>query len=549
MSMIADLLIGVGSGRAGARAPGYALACAMLALACAACETASPEATTSEEDLTSATALERRATWQSYVYVPVNSNDQTVAKEIQRQVKSAIGALRAPEVALQDRDSLSNLDPKGWKKTELTVVDQGKPTGQKVWRVQYPYSDVALVRAKSPAAANMDSYLLFGDYTQRRDEINATCSDDAKTAADSLWFHFAPNLAKCKTAIAKEIDAINLAQKGLDLSKLVALSEVQRRYLPVRMKLEPVKAPPVTYPDYDKLWGFGTDRTKVVAYAFFGVDADELNPSDISAVEHFRFLRTLRARLPKLTVTQTEPYALLLDYTVAGKKITATYDDLANWIVDNSGFPKAITAAADREDLRRQVVARFAEHTIVWTAPVTVSLAGQSRDMTLEIRTFWGYEDGNPEWRQKATWRYLEAFWHSDIFLYQGHSHFGHGPLEPISYKSENFPNRYQVMLINSCVSFNYYDVDFIKMHPGGSKNLDVVVNGLPAFWTNMGEASANYLISLVDGQNKSWLALLGAMIVKPSWQPSGYDPMRAVNGELDNTFNALKTPLQVLYK
>jgi hypothetical protein len=204
---------------------------------------------------------------------------------------------------------------------------------------------------------------------------------------------------------------------------------------------------------------------------------------------------------------------------------------------------------ADRDSLRKQVVERFAERTVVWSAPATVALGAQTRTMTLEIRTFWGYEDGSAEYRQKARWRYLEAFWHGDIFLYQGHSHFGHGPLEPTAYNSGNFPNRYQVMLVNSCVSFNYYDVDFLKMHPGGSKNLDVVVNGLPAYWTNMGEASANYLVSLVDGQNKSWIALLQSMVVKPSWQPSGYDPMRAVNGELDNSFNAAKTPLKVLYK
>lgn len=518
-------------------------------LAAGAVGCAAEEVSTSEEDLTSASALERKASWQSYVYVSAGASDQVIRQEIQRQVKSAIGALRYPEVALQDRDSLSNLDPKGWKKLELAVVDQGKTTGQKVWRVQYPYTDVAMVRAKSPKGLNLDSFLLFGDYTQRGAEINATCSDDPKTEANSLWFHFSPELAKCKTAMANEISAINAAQKGLDLSKSVAKAEIERRYLPVRIKLEPVKAPPTMYPDYDRLWGFGTDRTKVVAYAFFGVDADEKNPSDVSAVEHFRFLRTLRAKLPKLTVTQTEPMAMLLDYQVAGKKITATYEDLANWIVDNKGFPASVVTPADRDSLRRQVVERFAERTIVWSAPASVTLGTQTRNMTLEVRTFWGYEDGSPEYRQKATWRYLEAFWHGDIFLYQGHSHFGHGPLEPTAYNSGNFPNRYQVMLVNSCVSFNYYDVDFLKMHPGGSKNLDVVVNGLPAYWTNMGEASANYLASLVDGQNKSWIGLLQSMVVKPSWQPSGYDPMRAVNGELDNSFNAVKTPLKVIYK
>lgn len=507
------------------------------------------EVGTAEDDLTSASALERKASWESYVYVPAGASDQLIRQEIQRQVKSAIGALRYPEVALQDRDSLSNLDPKGWKKLELAVVHQGQVTGQRVWRVQYPYKDVAMVRAKSPKGLNLDSFLLFGDYTQRGAEINANCSDDPTTEANSLWFHFAPELAKCKAVIATEISAINAAHKGLDLAKSVAKVEVERRYLPVRIKLEPVKAPPVMYPDYDRLWGFGSDRTKVVAYAFFGVDADERNPNDVSAVEHFRFLRTLRAKLPKLAVTQTEPPAMLLDYQIGGKKITATYEDLANWIVDNKGYPAAVVTPADRDSLRKQVVERFAERTIVWSAPAAVALGAQTRNMTLEIRTFWGYEDGSAEYRQKARWRYLEAFWHGDIFLYQGHSHFGHGPLEPTAYNSGNFPNRYQVMLVNSCVSFNYYDVDFLKMHPGGSKNLDVVVNGLPAYWTNMGEASANYLASLVDGQNKSWIALLQSMVVKPSWQPSGYDPMRAVNGELDNSFNAAKTPLKVTYK
>lgn len=48
------------------------------------------------------------------------------------------------------------------------------------------------------------------------------------------------------------------------------------------------------------------------------------------------------------------------------------------------------------------------------------------------------------------------------------------------------FPDRYQVMLVNSCLSFNYYDEDFLRMHPGGTQKLDVVVNALPAYWRGM---------------------------------------------------------------
>jgi hypothetical protein len=54
--------------------------------------------------------------------------------------------------------------------------------------------------------------------------------------------------------------------------------------------------------------------------------------------------------------------------------------------------------------------------------------------MTIEIRTWHGWEDGSDDIRLHARWRYLEAFWNADIFAYTGHSHFGHGPLEPWEY-------------------------------------------------------------------------------------------------------------------
>ena len=155
--------------------------------------------------------------------------------------------------------------------------------------------------------------------------------------------------------------------------------------------------------------------------------------------------------------------------------------------------------------------------------------------MTIEIHTWHGLEDGSDDIRLHARWRYLEAFWNADVFAYTGHSHFGHGPLEPWEYGTAYFPDRYQVMLLNSCLSFNYYDVDFLRMHPEGSAKLDVVVNGLPAYWLGMGQATAGYVTGVLGG-SKSYAQLLSSMAVDLPWQ-SGYDPMRATNGELDNTY------------
>jgi hypothetical protein len=103
-------------------------------------------------------------------------------------------------------------------------------------------------------------------------------------------------------------------------------------------------------------------------------------------------------------------------------------------------------------------------------------------------------------------------------------------------------------MLVNSCLSYNYYDLDFINMHPGREANLDIVMNALPAYWNGMGESSAKYLLALVDGSNRSWTGLLDAMKVADPWGTPGYEPMRGVNGELDNRFDPA-TPVSVRYQ
>ena len=82
-------------------------------------------------------------------------------------------------------------------------------------------------------------------------------------------------------------------------------------------------------------------------------------------------------------------------------------------------------------------------------------------------------------------------------------------------------------------------------MHPGGSANLDIVVNGLSAYWHGMGQATGNFVLSLIDGEDKTWRQLIDSMKVALPWS-QGYDPMRAVNGELDNAYDGAARPLTV---
>ncbi|MEO6576798.1 MAG: hypothetical protein ABIP89_23325, partial [Polyangiaceae bacterium] len=85
---------------------------------------------------------------------------------------------------------------------------------------------------------------------------------------------------------------------------------------------------------------------------------------------------------------------------------------------------------------------------------------------------------------------------------------------------------------------------DFLKMKPGGSKNLDMVLNGLPSYVLDGGVATARLLTGLLDGTQKSYFDLLNSMRLDFSWGERGYDPMRIVDGELDNAFSQAKTPL-----
>ncbi len=487
----------------------------------------------STDDLTSVDGVEHVIDFDAFVDVAPGASDDAAKDAIHRQLKSALGALREQGIGIADRDAIRNLAGIQLARTRLAIRGGGE-----LDRVRYHYRDQALVERTQLPGGPIELTLLYGDYVARSASLQPACVDEA-TDADSLWYHYAPKRSACKTRITAEQSVLNSEATQVAAGQ-VGAADAGRTFLATRATLTPVIAAPTTWPEHDQLWGFAGDpsRNKLVVYAFFGVDHDEADPADSGLVEYLRFQRELRAKLPALRVTETTPNAWLLDFTVDGQTIpNVTWADVERWVIDGTGFPAAVGAnTAKRAELLRQVVTAFSERWIVWSMPVRVTKSGAERQMMVEIRTWHGWEDGSPDIRQRARWRYLEAFWHSDVFAYTGHSHFGHGPLEPWEYAGANFPDRYQVMLFNSCLSFNYYDEDFLAMHPRGAEKLDVVVNGLPAYWQGMGQASANYVVGVLSG-TKSWRQVLSSMAVDLPWQ-HGYDPMRAVNGELGNHFD-----------
>jgi hypothetical protein len=468
----------------------------------------------------------------SFVDVAQGASDDDAKTAIHRELKSALGALREQSIGVQDRDAQDNLASIQLQRTTYAVAGASA-----VDRVRFHYHDTALVEKGHTPTGPITLTMLYGDYVANASQLIPICSDDQTTDADSLWYHYQPNLPQCAAAISAEQRAIDTAKQTLDNTKQLSAADGGRKFLTTRATLVPQTAAPTKWPEYDQLWGFAgdTSRQKIVVYSFFGVNADANDPHDEGLVEYLRFQRYLRKAMPSLQVTETSPQAMLLDFYLDGQKLpNVSWADVESWVIDGTGFPT--TDATKQQQLLQQVQQAFTDRWIVWSAQATATKNGQSRTMTIEVRTWHGLEDGTDDIRLHARWRYLEAFWNADVFAYTGHSHFGHGPLEPWEYASSNFPDRYQVMLVNSCLSFNYYDVDFLRMHPEGSAKLDVVVNGLPAYWLGMGQASAAYVTGLLAAGD-SYSQLLQAMAVDLPWQ-SGYDPMRATNGELDNSFD-----------
>src|SRR6476646_12189017 len=109
-------------------------------VALAGCSGATVQGTNGE--LTSVGGTAQTITWDGFVYVDPVADDPTIQAVIARQVKSALGALREKSIGISDRGALHNLDPAGWTREPLTVVDPRTGDEQaRVVRVRYHYAD------------------------------------------------------------------------------------------------------------------------------------------------------------------------------------------------------------------------------------------------------------------------------------------------------------------------------------------------------------------------------------------------------------------------
>lgn len=504
-----------------------------------------------EDDLTSVTARERALSFEGYVFVSATASDYEIKSAITKETQSAFGALRSASIGVNDRE-LKDVDVATFVKEKVTVLD-GKGGKTQALRVRYRFNDRALVPVSMAKRSAIHLGLLHGNYQSQSKRILAECTENSTHDQEfetSIWYVFNPSLPSCQDAMQAEELAIQEARKQLsDPANEIVTGEQKRLYLPVTIKLEGKStSSKATYPEYDRLWQGGIEKNKVILSLVSGVMADwaagekpELG-DDVGYSMFYEQMAAVQVQLTGLKLVKNDG-ADLTSFTANGKTVTGvTWTDLMNWQLKGSGFPAAFSSYADRRALKLVVANKLAKQWLTFEQPVSVSIGSEApRDVTVVIKTYYGAETSDAPHRL--------AMKTSDVVVYNGHSYIGYGPLDPSRYSASDFPSSYQLFFFNSCVSFNYYEADFIKMHPGGTANLDMITNGLESWVNGSGPSIGRFVATLLNGKQASYLSLLTAAAKGAPSTDVGIDGLRVVDGELDNKFKPSKTSIKVTLK
>lgn len=485
----------------------------------------------SDEDLTSKTARARTITFEGLLYLQPTASEMDVRRAVDAQARTAFGPMHAADLSVATRD-VKVLDPAAITRRKVDVVGADGTRTPKL-EVRFTYADQALAGPRHDRSSTVSLALLAPGYQADKDRILRECTtndDHAREFASSLWYVFDPSLSSCRSAIAFEQGKIDAARTALpapvgDVPQ-VAEVEAKRLYLPITAKLgADTTNTKTSYPEYQRLFTGGVAKDRVVVGVIQGLVGHGLEGSpsaDYGYGEYMAILGELFESHPGFTITKVEPSEDLATFPLStGNTVTnVRIQDIVSW-ARTRRFP-ATLSRSEQTELVDLISRRLYRHWVTIETQVDVAIGGApARPVTIEVNAYFGAE------QDKAPYR--RAVKSSDVFLYNGHSYIGAGPLDPTAFARSDLPPSYQLFFINGCVSYNYYHGGFVDIKEGGTQNLDLVSNGLETPAYDSGRAMGRLLARLLDGTNASYGDLLGAA--------SSTDQMRVVDGELDNEF------------
>ena len=492
----------------------------------------------SEEDLTAVRARSRELTFEGRVFVKPGTSESSILSLVHQQTKSAFGPLRTSDISVNNRE-LKGVDPKTFVKRDVIVVDtEGSAEPVPMVEVRYTYVDDAVVPTRMKTRSSLAGAVLRPSYQSESQRILEECTANdshARDFASALWYVFEPSVSSCGEAIQAEQKQIDAARTKLaDPESEVALLDAERLYIPVTFALGADKTNDgKSYPEYDRLFSGGVKDDKLVISLINGLIDHEPGAELYQDSGYGEWLDTLSevfdAR-PGWQVVDVEGGADISSYELeSGKQISLSFEQI---IALNDGTTPSGISSSERSELEAMVAKRVADTWITFELPVTVQLGDEAkRDFGIQIMAYFGHAE--------STVPFKHAVKNSDVFIYNGHSMIGSGPLDPRNFSASDFPASYQILFIDGCVSYNYYEADYIPLKEGGTENLDLITNGIESPAWRSGFALGRFIATLLDGESASYLELL------ESAEATG-SGLRVVDGELDNTYNPDKQPLAI---
>lgn len=500
-----------------------------------------------DQNLTSRTARERTLRFEGFVYAHPDASEAEVLQLVHQQTRSAFGALLTRDVVVAQRE-LANVDPTSLRYEPLTVPDETGAAAYETLRVRYRYVDRALVPVTMLRKSRLKLGLLHGDYQAQAERVLSECSlntAEEREMQDQVWYVFNPSLKACIAAMNSEQKAIDTARRVLsEPENQVVAAELERLYIPMSVQLESVATPSHTlYPEYDRLWTEGvvpgqlniTLLNGMIDHAAPGKTHHPLD--DAGYFEMMEQMEVILEAHPDLKLVASEPATDLSTFQVSGKSISGlSFQNLIDFELYDWGYPSWMSQA-EKMQLRKQIAQRLSHRWFTFEKKflVSVGTSGQ-REHTVRIHLYFGVDDEPAPYRRGVR--------QSDVFLYNGHSFIGEGPLDPANFKAADFPSSYQLFFIDSCLSFNYYNADYFDFKTDGSNSLDVISNGLESFSDGAGSAQGRFVVALLSQQTPSYKDLLKVAESEGTGYKWGKDALRVVDGELDNRYQPSRTPI-----
>ena len=158
---------------------------------------------------------------------------------------------------------------------------------------------------------------------------------------------------------------------------------------------------------------------------------------------------------------------------------------------------------------------------------------------TIKVRMFFGISAG---WNTESFRRlFADGLLNSSVVMYAGHSGLGEY-LDPNDFRTKSGislamnKSKYQILFVNGCSTYSYYNMVYFAMKksatdPNGTKNLDIITNGLETYFSAIASPSTEALLSaLIDYTENSQRVSYQSIIDNAD---SGN--LIAINGDEDN--------------